>query len=74
MRHLDTVDGVHPWSLTCGLILVLVSLCRRAGRKCFEGRFGRNVCVVCRWNCWNLCLVTLSLDWVVGLDSVGSVE
>ena len=38
--HLDTVDGDHPWSLMGGLILVVVSLCRRAGRKCFEGRVG----------------------------------
>lgn len=40
LRHLDTVDGDHPWSLMGGLILVVVSLCRRAGRKCFEGRVG----------------------------------
>ena len=45
MRHLDTVDGDHPWSLMGGLILVVVSLCRRAGRKYFEDRFGRNYVV-----------------------------
>ena len=54
--HLDTVDRDHPWSLMGGCILVVVSLCRRAGRKYFKARYERLCCM-------SLALLVGSFAW-----------